>query len=144
MRKHRFSKYLILLSFMLYAVSPLTYSIRGSGPAGSLPRDSTGISFRNATLLVLDILYSSIAQDTPADEGPSPDRVLIRKNHAVQRGRYDLSPSPAKASVSFHNDAFRRLFFASFFETAGLSQPLVRRTSGHLPSSSGLSPPASS
>jgi len=141
MKGYQSYRLVILISFLVYAVSPLTYNLTAGLPSvGADPAAKTR-SFTNVTLFVLEALFEAITQNDGQDEELPANRILIKKKWAVNRGRRELIPELPHAKKQIVADTAPCPFFplpGKLFEP-GL--PTTGKAEVRLPRSSGLSPP---
>ena len=141
MTKYRTWKTVLAAFFLLYALSPLTYDLSAKSSTSSLSWGASGRSIRNASLYLVEVLYHAFSRSEEPESDPSPKRVLIRKNSAVQRGRFDLVPQSGRIAFFAAADLTARQHFSIEGEQAEITRSWPRKSSGCLPVSSGLSPP---
>jgi hypothetical protein len=141
MRRHRTFKIALVVFFLLYGLSPLTCKLSAKSVTFRQSGGTSGRTFRNASLYLIEILYDAFSQ--PAEDEPenesSPNRVLITKKSAVQRGRLDLVSQSGRVAVFAPADP--RQYSGIEYERAEIRWSMVRKNSDCLPLSSGLSPP---
>jgi hypothetical protein len=143
MRRHRTFKIALVVFFLLYGLSPLTYDLSAKSVTFRQSGGTPGRTFRNASLYLIEILYEAFSQ--PAEDEPenesSPNRVLITKKSAVQRGRLDLVSQSGRVAVFAPAPADPRQYSGIEYERAEIRWSMLRKNSDCLPLSSGLSPP---
>ncbi len=137
MQNHRICRSAILIAFLVYAVSPLTSRTYCVLPSPAVP----GTSFQKTTIFIVELLYNAVADDGLSADASAPDRILIKKKHALQRDRFSLgrlsgSASAIAADTGLPCDSGR----AS--DRAASICSLLTTSNGRLPISSGLSPPS--
>jgi hypothetical protein len=141
MKRHRICKIALVLSFLLYALSPLTYDLSARSMLSTISPEASERTFRNASLYLIEILYEVFFDPQETEKESSPNRVLIRKKSALQRGRYTLvahsSPSATFAAAALTS----REQFSIAVARAEIIRPWFRKCDRCLPLSSGLSPP---
>jgi len=141
MKKFRTCNVALMVFFLLYALSPLTYNLTEKSITSDLFRGMSERSLRNASLYLVEALYEAFFPPDESGKDPSPNRVLIRKNSAVQRSKFDAVPQSGNSAVFSTADLTACLHFSLGSERAEIVWPWLGKSSGCLPLSSGLSPP---
>jgi len=139
--RYMICKIALVLSFLLYALSPLTYDLSARSMLPAMSPKASERALRNASLYLIEILYEVFFDPQETERESSPNRVLIRKKSALQRGRYTLvaqsSPSAAFAAAALTAQEQ----FSIAVARAEIIYPWLRKCGRCLPLSSGLSPP---
>ena len=142
MKNHRNCRLVILLFFLVYGVSPLTYDLSSRSLTAGAGLGTAALSFSNASLYLLETLYGAIARPFNAGEDPPAKRILIRKKVAVTRGK-DIIVLKLTRAVSHPSAPVDLRSLATTGSVASVPTSL-KRSAEYMPLSSGLSPPVPS
>jgi hypothetical protein len=141
MKRHRIYLMALVLFFLLYGLSPLTYDLSAKSISSDSSRATSKRSLRNASIYIVEVLceaFSPPDEDEPENDS-SPNRVLIAKKSAVHRGKFDIVPQSGRIPVIAPADP--RPYSSIETERAEIRWSWDRKSSGCLSLSSGLSPP---
>ena len=141
MKGHRTNKIVLLVFFVLYALSPLTYDLSVKSITSDPSRGTSEQSFHKTSLYLIEALYEAVfPPDEPKDES-LPNRILIKKKSIVRRGRPDLVSQSGRIAVFAAADPTAGRHFSIRSERSGILQPWLMKNRGCLPRYPGLSPP---
>lgn len=142
MKRNLTGKIALVVFFSLYALSPLTYDLSTKSISCDLSRRMSERSLRNASLYLIEVIYDSFSGANEPENESSPDRVLIKKNGAVLRGKFDLFPKYNHIAAFAAADPSARCSIHLGKEQIKIEQVRFKKNSACLPLSSGLSPPS--
>ena len=139
--RQRFHKIALLVFFVIYALSPLTYDLSARSVTSDLCRGTSERSVSTISLHLIEVLCEAFAPPDDPINRSSPKSVFIKKKSAIQRGRFDLAPLSGRIASFATADLTAFQHFS--IERAGteISRPWLRKNNDCLPHSSGLSPP---
>ena len=139
--RHRLCNISLVLSFLLYALSPLTYDLSARSTLLNKPPEANERVLHNASLYLIEILYEVFLDAHESEGESSPNRVIIKKKSSVQRGRYVLTTRSAGKAVFTAADTSFQGQFSISTEQAAVIRPWLRKNDYCQPLSSGLPPP---
>lgn len=131
----------ILLFFLLYAVSPVTYNLTAGPHAAASTLETASRSFSSATLFLLEALYAAIAGSDDHDADLPVNRILIKKTCAVHRGNNNLGFKLVHATKHVSASVDLRSTFTIDGGSVDLILSWSDKSDEYRSLSSGLSPP---
>ena len=143
MKSHRNCGLVVLLFFLIYAGSPLTYNLTEGRHSAASALGTAAHSFSNVTLYLLEALYAAIARsdDDDQDQGLPSKHILISKKWAIHRGNNDILYRSAH-TVNHLSEALNiRRMFTVIASIIDLDQYWPKKSDEYRPLASGLSPP---
>jgi len=141
MKRHKLHKIALMVFFLLYAVSPLTYDVSTKSSTSDLSRGTSKRTLREASLYLIEVLYVAFSGPEKRENGPAPNPLLITKKSAVLRGRFDLVPQSDRIAAFVPSDPTARHYFNIEDERVEIMRSWLRRSYACLRLSSGISPP---
>jgi len=99
MKKVRFSTYVLILFFSIFAMSPLSYSHGETFAEKNAYAHETKAFFKNINIFLLEVLFSKIGEHPECPDNVPVNRVIVKKSSTLLRQTVKIRLKSLKSPV---------------------------------------------